>query len=124
MKIKITKKNKILFIVTIILFIILFLYINAINKMTINYSQEYDRCEISNSRPNFDNEFKSKQKSSCLESNGCYQLCGSGCGLAKRPSLNPLIIFDYYITNERTSIFSSGACTSHCVQGCLLPLKD
>ena len=50
----------------------------------------------------------------CIDVGGCYETCGSGCGLTK-PTIDFFEMFDFY--------FDDYICSDVCSAGCLYPIN-
>ena len=113
------KKIRVFLLAIIILLIILLLvYVFAVILNKKNYTQQYEACKAH--KFNLEDYVKDDPSSRealvakiCIESNGCFVECGSGCGLSGA-TLSPSEMFEFYFGSMK-------ACLAVCVPGCLYP---
>ena len=96
------------------------IYFLLANSVRANYSTIYNQCldqldliknAISNDKYNYPYKTEASQ---CINSGGCWEDCGSGCGLPEKPTHNPIKVIQQYLKNKRSTI-----CLAICQQGCL-----
>jgi|SRR3989338_5618735 len=115
------KKSLIIILATLL--IISLFYVLIVNSVRSNYKQVYNKClsrldtiksSISSEEYNYPFEAEADQ---CINSGGCWEDCGSGCGFPEKPSWNPSKVTQQYLKNKRSTV-----CLAVCRQGCLYPI--
>jgi len=115
--------KKSLIAILIILLLISSIYLLIVNSVRSNYKQVYNKClsqldaikdSISNDEYNYPFESEASQ---CINSGGCWEDCGSGCGFPEKPSWNPSKVMQQYLKNKRSTV-----CLAVCRQECLYPI--
>ena len=117
--------KKLIIITIILLMLILSIYFFINNIVHSNYQRIYNSCinkaqniqyELNNSENNYPYKTQAVQ---CIDKGGCWEDCGSGCGLPERPSSNPFKSLQQYWKIKRSNI-----CLAVCRQGCIYPLAN
>lgn len=106
-----------LYITLLIILLVLFgMYFYANFKTKKNYISSFEICKEKMSK--YKNELaKFSQAQECIDKGGCFETCGSGCGLPK-PTINLFEMFGFY------SEYLTGLkdCPAICLTGCLYPI--
>jgi len=103
---RILKSSLVIFVIVIFL-----LYLLASYQLKQEYKEAFAQCKRQPSP-----EIMTVEVQECISAGGCWETCGSACGLLKpRPSIE-------HIVNFYMNIFSPQGCILMCQQGCLYPV--